>query len=62
MVSPLLAFFEGLGRVKEVAKIRLVQQVVQLSLVLIFSLGLKLYSSPIATILYHCTNMDFIGA
>lgn len=52
MVSPILAFFEGLGRVKEVAKIRMVQQVVQLSLVLLFfSLGFKLFSSPMATII-----------
>lgn len=50
-VSPILAFFEGLGGVKEVAKIRLVQQVVQLSLLLLFfSLGLKLYSGPISAI------------
>jgi O-antigen/teichoic acid export membrane protein len=52
MVSPILAFFEGLGRVKEVAKIRLLQQIVQLALVLVFfSLGFKLFSSPIAAIL-----------
>ena len=55
MISPLLAFFEGLGRVKEVAKIRLIQQAVQLSLVIIFfSVGLKLYSSPLAA-LVTCT-------
>lgn len=52
MVSPILAFFEGLGRVKEVAKIRLFQQILQLTLVLFFFLlGFKLYSSPIAAIL-----------
>ncbi len=52
MISPILAFFEGLGQVKEVAKIRLFQQIVQLSLVLIFfSMGFKLYSSPVAAIL-----------
>jgi O-antigen/teichoic acid export membrane protein len=52
MVSPILAFFEGLGRVKEVAKIRVFQQIAQLSLVLVFfSMGFKLYSSPIAAIL-----------
>jgi O-antigen/teichoic acid export membrane protein len=51
MVSPMLAFFEGLGRVKEVARIRMFQQIVQVSLVLIcFSLGFKLFSSPIAAI------------
>ncbi|WP_051691887.1 lipopolysaccharide biosynthesis protein [Pedobacter borealis] len=52
MVSPILAFFEGLGNVKEVAKIRMIQQVVQLSFVLIlFSLGYKLFSAPVAAIL-----------
>lgn len=52
MVSPILAFFEGLGRVKEAAKIRLVQQVVQLLLVLLFfSLGFKLFTAPIAAII-----------
>ncbi|MCV9927425.1 polysaccharide biosynthesis protein [Flavobacterium sp. LS1R49] len=52
MLSPILAFLEGLGRVKEVAKIRLIQQIVQLSFVLIFFLlGFKLFSSPLAAIL-----------
>lgn len=49
--SPILAFFEGLGKIKEVARIRLIQQMVQLSLVLFFfSLGLKLFSSPLAAL------------
>ena len=52
ILSPILSFFEGLGRIKEVAKIRLVQQPVQLFLVLLFfSLGFKLFSSPLAAIL-----------
>ncbi|WP_316786219.1 hypothetical protein [Pedobacter frigiditerrae] len=52
MVSPILAFFEGLGLVKEVAKVRFFQQIVQLSLVLLlFSLHFNLYSSPLAAIL-----------
>jgi O-antigen/teichoic acid export membrane protein len=52
MLSPILAFLEGLGRIKEVAKIRLIQQIVQISFVLIFfSLGFKLFSSPLAAIL-----------
>lgn len=52
MLSPILAFLEGLGRIKEVAKIRLMQQIVQISFVLIFfSLGFKLFSSPLAAIL-----------
>jgi O-antigen/teichoic acid export membrane protein len=52
MLSPVLAFLEGLGRIKEVAKIRLIQQIVQISFVLIFFfLGFKLFSSPLAAIL-----------
>ncbi len=51
LVSPILAFFEGLGKVKDVAKIRMVQLIVQLSLtILLFSTGFKLYSAPIAAL------------
>jgi O-antigen/teichoic acid export membrane protein len=51
MISPILAFLEGLGLVREVARIRLIQQIIQLILVLLlFSLGLKLFSVPLATI------------
>lgn len=49
MISPLLAFFEGLGMVKEVAKIRLVQQICNLLFLYIFLItGLKLFASPLA--------------
>nr|WP_315418509.1 hypothetical protein [uncultured Pedobacter sp.] len=49
IIAPILAFFEGLGKVKEVAKIRLVQQVSQLLfLYFFFSTGFKLFSSPLA--------------
>ena len=49
MTSPILAFIEGLGRIKEVARVRMIQQIVQLSFVIVlFSLGLKLFSAPIA--------------
>lgn len=52
MVSPILAFFEGLGMVKDVSKIRLFQQITQLFFVLLlFLLGFKLYSSPIAALI-----------
>ncbi len=50
--SPILAFLEGLGRVKEVAKMRLVQQTVQLFLGLFFlSVGFKLFAAPIAALI-----------
>ena len=52
MTSPILAFLEGLGKVKEVAKIRLFQQFIQLICLLSFLiLGLNLLSSPLAAAL-----------
>lgn len=55
MTSPILAFLEGLGRVKEVAKIRMAEQIVILLFVLVFfSLGFKLFSRPLAAILSIC--------
>jgi len=51
MLSPILAFIEGLGRIKEIAKIRAIQQIVQITLVFAFFMsGFKLYSSPLAAI------------
>lgn len=51
-VSPILAFFEGIGKIKEVAKIRLLQTLIQVSsLIIFFLIGLKLYSSPLASLL-----------
>ena len=51
MVAPLLAFFEGLGKVKEVAKIKMLQQIIQLFFVLaLFTFGFKLFSAPLAAI------------
>lgn len=47
--APVMAYLEGLGKMKEVAKVRFIQQIIQLPLMLVlFSLGLKLYSAPIA--------------
>ena len=52
MSSPVLAFLEGLGKIKEVAKVRFIQQLVQLSFVLIFfASGFKLFASPLASII-----------
>lgn len=48
-ISPILAFLEGLGKVKEVAKIRLTQQTVQIITNLsLLAIGCKLFSNPIA--------------
>lgn len=52
MLSPFIAFVEGLGKVKEVAKIRLVQQVT--TMLVIWSglfFGLKLYVGGIGTLI-----------
>ena len=52
IASPILSFFEGLGKVNEVSKIRLFQQSTQLILLLVFlTLNLKLYSSALAALL-----------
>lgn len=49
IMSPILAFLEGLGKVREVAKIRLFQQMIILvGLFSFLALGLKLFSSPLA--------------
>jgi O-antigen/teichoic acid export membrane protein len=52
LLSPILAFFEGLGKVKEVAKVRLLQQIVYLIGIFTFlKFGLKLFSGPLALII-----------
>lgn len=49
VLSPIFSFLEGLGKVKEVAKLRLVQQLGSLIILWsMLSLGGKLYSAPIA--------------
>lgn len=51
IVSPFLAFFEGLGKVRQVAKMRFFQQLTQLFLVIVFfTSGFKLFASPIASL------------
>ncbi|MFD1256127.1 lipopolysaccharide biosynthesis protein [Mucilaginibacter terrae] len=51
-IDPILAFYDGLGEVKDMAKVRLVQRLVNLVLlVCFFSLGLKLYSSALASVI-----------
>ncbi len=51
LISPILAYFEGLNKVKEVAIIRLVQQSTQLFLLILFlTCGFKLYASPSAAL------------
>ncbi|PQA90561.1 polysaccharide biosynthesis protein [Chryseobacterium piscicola] len=52
VMSPIFAFLEGLGKVKQIAQIRLIQQCVQLLIMfalLIF--GAKLFASPISVLI-----------
>jgi O-antigen/teichoic acid export membrane protein len=56
-IDPLLAFFDGLGEVKDMAKVRLVQRVVNMLLLYMFFIfGFKLYSSAIASLAAICVN------
>ena len=50
-IDTVLSFIAGLGLVKEVAKVRLIQQTLQLiCLLLLLKFGLKLYASPLALV------------
>ena len=52
IAAPIFGFIEGLGMIKEVAKIRLIQQIIQLTLALIFyRIGFKLYSTPLSALI-----------
>lgn len=52
LFSPILALFEGLEKIYEVIKMRLLQQIINIALtILLFTIGFKLYSAPIASIL-----------
>lgn len=61
IVSPILSFLEGLGKVKEVAKIRLIQQSCQIVILFICLLsGMKLYSSSLTNIITLFIGLIFI--
>ncbi|WP_462267225.1 lipopolysaccharide biosynthesis protein [Mucilaginibacter sp.] len=52
VIDPLMAFLEGMGKVKDIARMRLIQQTVYIFSLIIFLLcGFKLYSSALATFL-----------
>jgi O-antigen/teichoic acid export membrane protein len=56
-IDPILAFFDGLGEIKDMAKIRLIQRVVNILLLYgLFILGYKLYSSAIASLVAISIN------
>jgi O-antigen/teichoic acid export membrane protein len=51
-IDPILAFFDGLGEVKDMAKVRLIQKIANILLLfLFFGLGFKLYSSALASLI-----------
>ncbi|WP_461453531.1 lipopolysaccharide biosynthesis protein [Mucilaginibacter sp.] len=56
-IDPLLAYFDGLGEVKDMAKVRLVQKTINSLLLFLFLvLGFKLYSSAIAGLISIIIN------
>ena len=56
-IDPLLAFFEGIGLVRDMAKVRLVQKSTNVILLLVFfSLGFKLYSAALASLVAILVN------
>jgi O-antigen/teichoic acid export membrane protein len=56
-IDPLLAYFDGLGQVKDMALVRLIQRVSFIVILFTcFALGFKLYSSAIASLLSILIN------
>ncbi|RWY50193.1 lipopolysaccharide biosynthesis protein [Mucilaginibacter gilvus] len=56
-IDPLLAFIEGLGDVKDMAKIRLIQKTTNVILLIVFFvLGFKLYSAALASLVSILIN------
>lgn len=56
-IDPLLAFFDGLGHIKDMSKIRLIQRIVNVLLLFIFfACGFKLYSAALASLIAICIN------
>lgn len=56
-IDPILAFFDGMGEVKDMAKVRLIQKTVNIILLFIFFvLGFKLYASALASLIAILVN------
>jgi len=56
-IDPLLAFFEGIGQIKDMSKVRLVQKTsFIIFLFIFFATGFKLYSSAVASLLAIVIN------
>jgi len=51
-IDPILAFYDGLGEIEDISKVRLVQKTLNMILLIVlFVTGFKLYSAPIASLL-----------
>lgn len=56
-IDPLLAFFDGIGEIKDMVKVRFIQKFLGIVLILIFFiLGFKLYSSALASLIAILIN------
>ena len=56
-IDPVLAFIEGLGEVKDMARVRLIQKTANVILLfLFFTLGFKLYSAALASVIAILIN------
>ncbi len=61
LFSPILAFIEGLGKVKEIAKIRMIQQLIGLFIMWSgLAVGLKLYVGGLSSIIGFCILFFFV--
>lgn len=62
-IDPILAFFDGLGEVKDMAGVRLWQKgIYVLALFIFFALGFKLYSSALASLVSIAINYGQIAS
>ena len=56
-IDPILAFFDGLGKIKEMARIRLIQKTTFIALLfLFFVMDMGLYASPLAALVSILVN------
>lgn len=61
LISPILAFMEGLGKVKEIAKLRLIQQSANMIFIWVGLLcGFKLYVGGISALVIFITGVIFV--
>ncbi len=62
-IDPILAFFDGIGEIKDMSKVRLVQKLCNIILLFtFFILGFKLYASALASLIAILINYFQIGS